>query len=417
MSWRMTLMTALALTCALPALVAAGPGGKRGEPVSKDAQVTRVVYPVADLIVPIEMFDEKTSATQEDQAAPGAPAKKAPGTTLENELMDLIRATVQPNSWKGQGGAGTLQFYPLGMALVVNQSAKVQAEVADLVQALRRLQDVEVGIEMRIVSVPCECAARFRDKAGFAPIKSDAPFVASTTLNEALGLKCAGKMESGGSGQDTALFTEKELYRWFEYLQNDSATNIMQAPKITVFNGQRAFITVSTRQSFVTEYKIARDKDKLSVVPKNEDVDVGLKSALLPTVSADRRSIRLVTDFRSTAVLGSTLEVPVVIKLGADKEFRGAVQIPQVKTVTCKQTCVIPDGQTMAVSLGQVMVDARNDLATEFVSRIPYLSRLLRNVGYSREAGEMFLFITPRVIVAAEEEQIFLGQTPPIPRP
>lgn len=417
MSLRMSLVMAIALACALPALVVAGPHGKRGEPASKETPFMRVVYPVADLIVPIEMFDEKTPATQEEQAAPGAPTNKAPGATLEYELMDLIRTKVQPKSWKGQGGAGTLQFYPLGMVLAVNQSVAVQAEVADLLRALRRLQDVEVGIEMRIVSVPSECAARFRDKAVFAPIKSDTPFVASTTFNEALGLKCACKIETGGSGQDSALFTEKELYRWFEYLQSDSATNIMQAPKITVFNGQRAFITVSTRQSFVTEYKIARDKDKLSVVPKNEDVDVGLKSAFLPTVSADRRSVRLVTDFRSTAVLGSTLEVPVVIKLGADKEFRGAVQIPQVKTVTCKQTCVIPDGQTMAVSLGQVMVDARNDVATDFVSRIPYLSRLLRNVGYSRESAEMFLFITPRVIIAQEEEQIFLDHTPPIPRP
>jgi general secretion pathway protein D len=400
MSLRMTLMTAIALTCALPALVAAGPGGKRGESACKDTQITRVVYPVADLVIPILDY----CAVEKDAA------------TLEGRLMELIKGTVQPKSWKEQGGAGTLQYYPMGMSLVVEQSAEVQGEVNDLLRALRRLQDVEVAVETRIVQISPELAARFRDKVGFAPVRAEngETFV---PLGTAFGLKSAGKMETGGSGQDTAVFTDKELYPWLKLFQNERATNLMQTPKTTMFNGQRALVTVSTQQSFLTEYKIARDKDKLTVVPQHEVVDVGLKSIMLPTVSADLRSVRLAVDFRSTALLGAAAEVPVAIKVGAGKEFRGTVQIPQVETLTCKQTCVIPDGQTMAVSLGQVMVDARTEFPTEFVSRIPYLSRLLRNVGYSREAREVFLFITPRVIINEEEEQIFLGHTPPIPRP
>jgi general secretion pathway protein D len=384
MSLRITVMAALALACALPTLVAAGPG-KRGEPASKEAQLVQV-YPVADLVVPILDFCD---ATQQK-------------TTLETRLIELITATVAPKSWMEHGGKGTVQYVPLGMALVVNQAPAVQEQVADLLRALRRLQDVEVSVEVRIVEVSPWLADRFRAKAGFAPTKSanGESFVASTTFNEALGLKTASKIEIGGSAQDTAIFTEKELYPWLVLLQSDGATNLMQAPKITMANGQRACLADSTRQSFVTEYKDAHDKDKLTVVPQTEDVDVGLKATFLPTVSADRRSVRLAVDFRRTDL--------VAIKVGMDKEFRGIVQIPQVDTLTCKQSCVIPDGHTMAVSLGQVMVETLTESPVSFLSRIPYVSRLVKTVGYSREARDVFLLITPRVIVNEDEEQVFL---------
>jgi general secretion pathway protein D len=275
-------------------------------------------------------------------------------------------------------------------------------------------------VETRILQVSPELAERFRGKAGFGPTKAEngESFVASTTFAEALGLALASKVEKGGADYDSAMFTDKELYPWLEsLLQRDGATSIMQAPKITMFNGQRAFFTISTRQSFVTEYRIARDKDKLAVVPKNEDVDVGLKSILLPTVSADRRSVRLAVDFRTTSLVGATPEVPVTIKVGADKEFRGTIQVPQVETLIFKQTCVIPDGQTMAVSLGQVMVETQTESPVSFLSRIPYVSRLVRTVGYGREAREVFLLITARVIINEEDELIFLNNMPTIPRP
>src|SRR5205814_3984280 len=127
--------------------------GKRGE-LAK-SRFTQVVYPVADLVVPLD----------------GIETGEKPGSTLEDRLMDLIKATVAPASWKESGGCGHVQYYPLGMALVVNQAREVQEEVADLLAALRRLQDVEVCVEMRTVSVRLEVAHRFRKDLGFEPAK------------------------------------------------------------------------------------------------------------------------------------------------------------------------------------------------------------------------------------------------------
>ena len=84
MLWRMALKVTLALICAIPAVVDAGPG-KRGE-LAK-SRFTQVVYPVADLVVPLD----------------GIETGEKPGSTLEDRLMDLIKATVAPASWKESG--------------------------------------------------------------------------------------------------------------------------------------------------------------------------------------------------------------------------------------------------------------------------------------------------------------------------
>src|SRR5262249_28982082 len=75
------------------------------------------------------------------------------GQTLEAHLTKLITETIAPASWEAKGGRGRIDYYPLGMALVITQTADVQEQVADLLDALRRLQDVEVSVEVRLIEV------------------------------------------------------------------------------------------------------------------------------------------------------------------------------------------------------------------------------------------------------------------------
>jgi len=75
------------------------------------------------------------------------------GQTIEDKLISLIQTTIAPTTWKDVGGQGTIQYFPLGMALVVNQTPDVQEQIQDLLAALRRLQDQEVAIEVRFISV------------------------------------------------------------------------------------------------------------------------------------------------------------------------------------------------------------------------------------------------------------------------
>jgi RNA polymerase sigma-70 factor (ECF subfamily) len=58
-------------------------------------------------------------------------------------LIRLITRSIKPASWDMMGGSGTIDYYPLGQALVVSQTPDVQEQIADFLAMLRRLRKVE----------------------------------------------------------------------------------------------------------------------------------------------------------------------------------------------------------------------------------------------------------------------------------
>lgn len=81
-----------------------------------------------------------------------APARHV-GKTCEDDLIRLITSTIAPESWQCNGGRGSIQYYPLGMALVVQNEPEVQEKVSKLLDGLRKKQDEvyrEFSLELRL---------------------------------------------------------------------------------------------------------------------------------------------------------------------------------------------------------------------------------------------------------------------------
>src|SRR5437763_1907148 len=76
----------------------------KAQPAAKAEKLVRVTYPVADLIMPIEGY-------------PGPEGKQA----RADLLIQMITKSVAKHSWEQAGGEGSIQFFPFGMAIVVNQ--------------------------------------------------------------------------------------------------------------------------------------------------------------------------------------------------------------------------------------------------------------------------------------------------------
>ncbi len=68
-------------------------------------------------------------------------------------LMNLISTTVQPDSWEDLSGPGSMMPYRTTLSLVIRQTQAVHEEIADLLGQLRRLQDLQVTIECRFITV------------------------------------------------------------------------------------------------------------------------------------------------------------------------------------------------------------------------------------------------------------------------
>ena len=95
--------------------------------------------------------------SQQQWQSGGPLSASAPITGERNskheQLIRLITKMVRPYSWDDMGGPGRLEYFDIGSALVVNQTADVIKEVEELLEALRRLQDLAMAVEIRIVSL------------------------------------------------------------------------------------------------------------------------------------------------------------------------------------------------------------------------------------------------------------------------
>ena len=70
-----------------------------------------------------------------------------------DSLIDLIKSTVKPTTWDDVGGPGSIAPFETNLSIVISQTQEVHEEIADLLEQLRRLQDLQVTIEVRFITL------------------------------------------------------------------------------------------------------------------------------------------------------------------------------------------------------------------------------------------------------------------------
>jgi len=391
---------------------------------------------------------------------------------MDELLIRLITTTIVPETWSDVGGKGTIQYYPLGLALIVNQTPDIQEQIIDLLTALRRLQDLEVAIEMKLVSVS-EAFYEFMgvnfnmnlptgNSAGNVQTLTSGNFQQNGLINTfhpstpvISGLTPAGTLTpdlgvpistssfgfalppfggypgtlgaDGGLSLGLAFLSDIQVSMFMEAVQGDRRSNTMQAPKLTVFNGQTANINVGDDLYFLTQINVIQVNGQMVFQPQQTPSFYGVAMTVTPVVSADRRFVRLNLNPTLSNLVSATVPLlpvqQIVPQLLYDNVsppqptvFTMFFQQPARSTISLNTTVVVPDGGTVLMGGLKTLVEGRNEAGPPILSKIPYLSRLFTNVGYGREAQSLMIMVTARIIINEEEELEFLGQVPRIPR-
>ncbi|MCI0699700.1 MAG: type II and III secretion system protein, partial [Planctomycetia bacterium] len=131
-------------------------------------------------------------------------------------------------------------------------------------------------------------------------------------------------------------------------------------------------------------------------------------------VSADRRFVRLNLPVTLAAQSGAavplfpiTTFITPVFEGGSQGQpipFTQFLQQPSFTTLTIETTVVCPDGGTVLLGGLKTVRESRNEFGPPFLSKIPYLNRLFKNVGVGRDTRHIMIMVTPRIIITAEEE-------------
>src|SRR5438309_1489182 len=122
----------LLAVCLAASLLAGLSSPAEAGPASPPKLVT-VTYPVADVVVPIDMSPVVVTICKEAKVE--RPCRKEVAPTTEQQLVQLITSTLSPTEWCDKGGRGTVDYYPLTMSLVVTQTPQVQEQVRHLLSA------------------------------------------------------------------------------------------------------------------------------------------------------------------------------------------------------------------------------------------------------------------------------------------
>jgi general secretion pathway protein D len=474
---------------------------------------------------------------------PFGPPTVGGGQADFQSLIDLIQSTVAADTWDTTGGPGAIKPFDTNLSLVVSQTQEVHEEIADLLEQLRRLQDLQVTIEVRFVSL---------NDTFFERIGVDFDFNIQTNVNEPLnmtavpnsgngstspyafgvnaapggrsqtigldnsgnpgvalangmgpgmagmgGMAGAGGVGGGvggaggaggglgGAGQQQsmagrnffsipfrqnsfgaavvpqlpglpdpatsaanfgfAILSDIEAYFLIQAAQGNTRSNVMQAPKVTLFNGQNAFVSDTRQRPFVTAVVPVVGDFSAAQQPVITVLNEGTAVNVQAVVSNDRRFVRLtlvpffsqigrVEQFqfegsRSTKAKSSDeksgtdvtpgdglVDLTTKATAGQEMEMQSngtTIQLPEFLFTTVTTTVSVPDGGTVLLGGIKRLREGRNEFGVPILSKIPYINRLFKNVGLGRTTDSLMLMVTPRIIIQEEEEERLLGAAQP----
>jgi general secretion pathway protein D len=406
-----------------------------------------------------------------------------------DDLIELITTTVAPKTWDTNGGAGTIDKFPTNLSLVVTQTQEVHEQIVDLLDQLRRMQDLQVTIEVRFITLSDDFFERigvdfdFNIRSNTANPQSagfTAPFVNTAGLTTVqhngvgpqtsiVGLQpgtsnnpastptftsnldipftqgsysqavpqFGGSAAAFGSGAQIgfAVLSDIEAYFFINAAQGDARTNVLQAPKVTLFNGQQAFVSDTSQTPFV----ISAIPVVADFVAAQQPVIVVLSEGTFMTVQAvvsnDRRFVRLtivpffskIGNVQTFTFQGSNTTTTDTTRQGllnpATSLFDNnhdintttnsgvTVQLPTFSFVTVTTTVSVPDGGTVLLGGIKRLSEDREEFGVPILDKIPYLNRLFKNVGIGRSTSSLLMMVTPRIIIE-EEEEANLGIAP-----
>ncbi|HEV7302359.1 MAG TPA: hypothetical protein VGN72_23675 [Tepidisphaeraceae bacterium] len=286
-------------------------------------------YDVRDLIISIPDYPaprDTPSGVAEDAVA-ATPTKQQ----LIEQLVTLLQANIAPETWKVNGGT-VGEIREINGTLVVTTAPAHQERVAALLEKLREQRAVQVTIEAHYLWRTPEQLPRDIRTALAADFGKDREAV--TFLND--------EQTQRLMKQPSARRNPRELARG-----DDDAEGLahLTAPRLTLFNGQRAYVVVKSLHSFVGAYEPAADATT-EPTPVMSQVAVGVTTDVQATLSSDRKYVTVALE----TVLSRLLDMKDVAYtlLPGHKDL--LVQEPDVREHRVMTSLSIPNRATALVA-------------------------------------------------------------------
>ncbi len=209
-------------------------------PITAEEKLVTKTYSVADLVIPLNSSHCQSTGEPLSLPVPMVPKKPSSGGTCEEELIRSIKQIVAHKSWTGSGGRGTIEYYPIGMSLVVEQTAAIHDELGRYLKALSKEMDHQVAMEFRLVTIP-------------------------TNLWESWLRDRTAADQGKWYWHKRLVLDDRAVTMLMQTVQTSPSAHVLQAPKVTAFDGQHCCIEMGEKFRLCMHPRLGEDRKSIGV--------------------------------------------------------------------------------------------------------------------------------------------------------
>lgn len=197
--------------------------------------------------------------------------------------------------------------------------------------------------------------------------------------------------------------------------QADRRNIQLTSPKLTFFNGQRAFVQVTTNRFFISDLQPVVGDSSAGFDPTLQAATEGVVLDVEGTVSADRRYVTLtvLTSLSDIIDIQST-SIPIivggrVVNSGEQNDLitnTAEIQRPITQVSSVNTTVSVPDRGTIMLGGQSIRNDIQVETGIPVLSKIPIINRFFTNRIDSVEEKTLLILLKPTIIIQQENEQL-----------
>ncbi len=201
-----------------------------------------------------------------------------------------------------------------------------------------------------------------------------------------------------------------------EATQADSRNTILTAPRLTMHNGQMAWISVQTQQTYVQNLNLSSNAGAIGFTPSLGTINTGFSFMVHGVISADRRYVTLevIFDIGDLLELKKSDAFSAVAAGGGDNSSSSQttpvfIDLPITLSHRIRTTVSIPDKGSALLGGQRSVKEYETEIGVPVLSKIPYINRFFTNRTTSREEKSLLILIRPEIIIQQESEEMLFS--------
>lgn len=201
-----------------------------------------------------------------------------------------------------------------------------------------------------------------------------------------------------------------------EATQADKRNTVLTAPRLTMHNGQRAWISITTSVQYVSGLNLGSNSSAVGFTPEISNTGSGVRFEIQGVISADRRYVTMEVDFQIQEQQVTSNQTFEAATAGGGAGGGGAATIESSVSLTTtvnhrvRTTVSVPDKGTALLGGQRTVKEFETEVGVPVLSKIPYINRFFTNRTTNREEKTLIILLRPEIIIQQENEEMLFSR-------